>query len=235
MRDLVREYIILAWGKGADNTLVLTRIKPLINKQRGWSVLTLLREDGYLYFSGTKTHTLKTNLRKHAHWIQVPAAPSPGLQTEHSILFNHVCISRPAAGSCAYMKGWKGIWNPAVPSLACIPAVKLSKNTKNCAPMMLWAQLYYSFSVCFFLSFFFVPFLTLPAFTLLCKATCSKNSLSAPVFPPIAWPEVGGIGRPIPLTTANQRRSVQKHASHATPINFHQVRVLWSGLDWSPW
>lgn len=44
-----------------------------------------------------RTHTL-TKAHKHTHWVQVPAALSSGLQTEHSILFNHMCVSRPAAG-----------------------------------------------------------------------------------------------------------------------------------------
>lgn len=49
-----------------------------------------LREDGYLYCDPTETHT--NTLR-----VQVPAAPSFGLKTEHSILFNHTNVSRPEA------------------------------------------------------------------------------------------------------------------------------------------
>lgn len=68
----------------------LTRIRRFINKLPGWSVLTLKREDGYLYCDPTQTHT--NTLR-----VQVPVALSSGLQTEHSILFNHTNVSRPEA------------------------------------------------------------------------------------------------------------------------------------------
>lgn len=107
----------------------LTRIRRFINKLPGWSMLTLPREDGYLYCDPTQTHTHShRNTHPDTHLVQVPAALSSGLQTEHSILFNHMCVSRPAAGclsrlacvclSCVYVcvyvcVRWTGIWSLA--------------------------------------------------------------------------------------------------------------------------
>lgn len=67
---------IIPASRGVDNMLVLTRIMPFINKLPGWFVLTLPREDGYLYCNPAQTRALpETHTNTHT-WsrFQLPWA-----------------------------------------------------------------------------------------------------------------------------------------------------------------